>query len=163
MEEQHAAHTAETREPPIQLAVDAIRNYHQVNTALVLELGHAPDDRQLASGLGLSADEASMLRMANDIGLGKYVEQLPAQPKSQGELRSRSAEFATLVQEAFMAGLSDRQQRVLSLYYGLDHNYRFSNRQLHRLLGVSEQRTAVIRYVAGTKLLSQVGRLLRLN
>lgn len=141
--------------------MERIRKILWAKTALQQELGEEPDPSQVAlrSGIGeekvrellqLLPDVCSLDAPAGDSTLQLLLEDIQA-PQPQEELVRRELK-ATM--DTLMGKLTQRQQTVLRMHFGMEDGVCHSLEEIGRVLGVSKERARQIERQAMDKLLS---------
>lgn len=145
------------------------REMHAASEALSRRLGHAPDQSQLASAMGV--DLTTLSRWQAESDHGRFIplertseqssngsrlplEQLIADPSDDVEDRLTLTQEVAHLRDALLA-LPESERNVLSLYYF--EELKLSD--IAAILGVSESRVSQIRAKAVTRLRGALGSL----
>ena len=141
-----------------QYTAERIRKVILARAELTQKNGEQPTVSQLADHCGFPEDkvqellgllpEVYSLDAGDDIALGLLVEDLEA-PQPQEELVRRELK-RTL--DELLGMLTERQQQVLRLHYGMADGVCYSLEQISKVLGVSKERTRQIERQAMEKL-----------
>lgn len=141
---------------------ERMRKVNQVRNALRQETGEEPTSQEIAEKTGISeAKVEELLQLTPEIcsldvptgdgedgTLGMLVEDIQA-PQPQEEF-VRQELVSTM--DSLLSGLSERQQRVLRLHFGMEDGRIHSLEEIGQLLGISKERVRQIEMQAMDKL-----------
>lgn len=141
------------------------KQLEQAYTELELELGHEPNDEQIAEKLGITLDETRDLikksAVTSLISLDSYLEQnhedtfLVAENADSDtpEAHYNKKELKNILADA-IDKLSEKEKKVITLYYFED----LTLKEISRIMGVSESRISQIHSKAVFKLQGKLGK-----
>ena len=141
---------------------ERMRKVNQVRNALRQETGEEPTSQEIAEKTGISeAKVEELLQLTPEIcsldvptgdgedgTLGMLVEDIQA-PQPQEEF-VRQELVSTM--DSLLSGLSERQQRVLRLHFGMEDGRIHSLEEIGQMLGISKERVRQIEMQAMDKL-----------
>ena len=141
---------------------ERMRKVNQVRNALRQETGEEPTSQEIAEKTGISeAKVEELLQLTPEIcsldvptgdgedgTLGMLVEDIQA-PQPQEEF-VRQELVSTM--DSLLSGLSERQQRVLRLHFGMEDGRIHSLEEIGQMLGISKERGRQIEMQAMDKL-----------
>ena len=141
---------------------ERMRKVNQVRNALRQETGEEPTSREIARKTGIpEAKVEELLQLTPEIcsrdvptgdgedgTLGMLVEDIQA-PQPQEEF-VRQELVSTM--DSLLSGLSERQQRVLRLHFGMEDGLIHSLEEIGQMLGISKERVRQIEMQAMDKL-----------
>ena len=141
---------------------ERMRKVNQVRNALRQETGEEPTSQKIAEKTGISeAKVEELLQLTPEIcsldvptgdgedgTLGMLVEDIQA-PQPQEEF-VRQELVSTM--DSLLSGLSERQQRVLRLHFGMEDGRIHSLEEIGQMLGISKERVRQIEMQAMDKL-----------
>ena len=145
-----------------QYTAERIRKVLSARTALQQELAQEPSNAQIAARCGFTEPQVQqLLALAPEVcsldapvgaeedgELAMLLEDIHA-PQPQEELVRRELKAAL---EALLGMLTDRQQKVLRLRFGMEDGLCYSLEDIARMLGVSKERVRQIERQAMDKL-----------
>lgn len=144
-----------------QHTAEQMRKLRNAQTWLQTQLGRIPTDRELAEHTGISETSIGQLQRLlpqvfsldtpageEDAALQALLEDLQA-PQPQQELVRRELETQI---RAMMDSLTQRQQQVLRLRFGMDQGICHTYEKIGQLLGISKERARQVEHEAIVKL-----------
>jgi len=140
---------------------EKIRKVLFAKTALTQQLGHTPTEEEIAANCGLSSEKvAELLALlpevsSLDVPAGEDENAVQTlledvfSPNPHEELVRRELKHTL---DGLLGSLTDRQQQVLRLYFGMEDGTCHSLEQIGKLLGISKERARQIRHEGIEKL-----------
>jgi len=128
----------------------------RTDTQLTQTLGRSPTDQEIAEEMGEPLDTIRALRRvaASELSLDAPIDRSDRDSASFGERFSGAdgGDIEEDVEEMFETYLTERERKILYLYYGLDDGEERTLEEIGSLLGVTRERIRQIRNRAFEKL-----------
>lgn len=136
----------------------ALEDYRAVDERLLAELGRNPTLEEIAQELHMRPEEADAVRkMLEDARILAKVKKPPVDEEEEQEAREQSVEDTALFQSRqrvfdLLSGLSDEDQKLLSLRFGLEGGKPLSPGETGRQLGMTSEEVVAREAAALAKL-----------
>jgi RNA polymerase primary sigma factor len=144
---------------PVHMA-DKIRKYKKAVAELTFELGHEPDDVQIAQKLKISNKMVATIKhsiikdpisletpVTEDLSIGDYIQDTDASPEN----RTKNAALKGSIED-LLSSLDEREQKILTYRFGINGETPCTLEQLGKQLGYSKERVRQLEHSVLLKL-----------
>ncbi len=139
----------------------ALEDYRAVDERLLADLGRNPTLREMAEELHMSEEEtAAVKKMLDDARILANAKKPPVDEEEEKEAQEQAVEDTALFQmrqriSDLLSGLSEQDQKLITLRYGLEGGRPLSAEEAARRLGMTSEEAVAAEAAALAKLRSQ--------